>query len=136
MQASGGCLCQAIRYKFDAEPVAIINCHCRDCQHATGSGFATVFGVEEAAVTIQEEQTLGAYTVQGVSGKNVTRLFCQQCGSPLFTRAEGNPGFIWIKAGSLDDSSWVQPQATCFAADSEAWSPPLQHIPQFAGNPE
>jgi hypothetical protein len=29
---SGGCVCGAIRYECDADPVIMMNCHCRDCQ--------------------------------------------------------------------------------------------------------
>jgi Uncharacterized conserved protein len=35
----GGCLCGKIRYEFKQEDVISAgNCHCKDCQKATGSG--------------------------------------------------------------------------------------------------
>jgi hypothetical protein len=37
---SGGCACSAIRYECDADPVIMMNCHCRDCQKASGSAYA------------------------------------------------------------------------------------------------
>ena len=37
---TGGCSCGAIRYESNAEPIMMFKCHCRDCQQATGSGFA------------------------------------------------------------------------------------------------
>ena len=33
---TGGCACGTIRYEWSAEPVLAGNCHCRDCQRATG----------------------------------------------------------------------------------------------------
>ncbi len=39
---SGGCACGAIRYECSAEPLLSFNCHCRDCQRASGSAFASV----------------------------------------------------------------------------------------------
>ena len=53
---SGGCACGAIRYEFVGEPAAAINCHCRDCQRASGAGFAsaggTIAATGTAAITI------------------------------------------------------------------------------------
>ena len=36
----GGCACGAVRYECSAIPVAMVNCHCRDCQRAGGAGFS------------------------------------------------------------------------------------------------
>ena len=30
---AGGCVCGSVRFKCDAEPALIFNCHCKDCQH-------------------------------------------------------------------------------------------------------
>jgi hypothetical protein len=42
---AGGCACGAVRYETDATPVAMFNCHCRDCQRASGSGYAAILVV-------------------------------------------------------------------------------------------
>ena len=40
----GGCLCGKIRYEFKQEDVISAgNCHCKDCQKATGSGRLQLF---------------------------------------------------------------------------------------------
>jgi hypothetical protein len=38
---SGGCACGAVRYTGVREPIAMINCHCRDCQLSSGAPFAS-----------------------------------------------------------------------------------------------
>ena len=35
---TGGCACGAIRYEISAEPLAMIDCQCHDCQHTSGTG--------------------------------------------------------------------------------------------------
>ena len=38
---SGGCACGSIRYVCARAPVAMLNCHCRDCQRSSGAPFAS-----------------------------------------------------------------------------------------------
>ena len=38
----GGCLCGAVRYESEAEPVLTAVCHCRDCQKQTSSAFSVL----------------------------------------------------------------------------------------------
>ena len=93
---TGGCLCGVVRYRFTGEPVAAVHCHCRDCQRVTGSGFATVFGVESEALVIEGAETLGDFALQAHTGQTVTRQFCSHCGSALFTKADNNPGLLSV----------------------------------------
>ena len=37
---SGGCACGAVHYETTVDPVLMLNCHCRACQQAGGSGYA------------------------------------------------------------------------------------------------
>ena len=37
---SGSCLCGAVSYQASVEPHYQFNCHCRDCQKATGAAYA------------------------------------------------------------------------------------------------
>jgi hypothetical protein len=38
---SGGCACGSIRYVCARAPVAMLNCHCRDCQRSSGAPLFT-----------------------------------------------------------------------------------------------
>jgi hypothetical protein len=47
----GGCACGSIRYVCARAPVAMLNCHCRDCQRSSGAPFASGFIVLAAVVS-------------------------------------------------------------------------------------
>src|SRR4051794_19497324 len=49
---SGGCACGSVRYTGAREPVAMINCHCRDCQLSSGAPFASGIVVMTADLDI------------------------------------------------------------------------------------
>ena len=46
---TGGCLCGAIRYESAGEPQFALQCHCRDCQRASGSGYVAAVRMPSSA---------------------------------------------------------------------------------------
>ena len=132
---TGSCLCGAVSYAFDTEPVAAVHCHCTDCQKATGSGFATVFGLSMDDVALDGVSKLKYFTIKAPSGNSVSRAFCGECGSPMFTEAENNPGMLWIKAGSLDDSDWLAPTDACWTGSARSWAEANSALAHHQGNP-
>jgi hypothetical protein len=49
---SGGCACGSIRYVCSHGPVAMLNCHCLDCQRSSGAPFASGFIVRVSDIAI------------------------------------------------------------------------------------
>jgi hypothetical protein len=81
------------------------NCHCRDCQRASGSGYALALLVPTSAVSITGE--VKYYDVTGDSGSIVQRGFCPICGARLFGKPTEGAGIIDIMVGSLDDRAGI-----------------------------
>ncbi len=134
MEAAGGCLCGALRYRFDTEAViAVANCHCTDCQSATGSGMATIIILPTDALHFEGEPRL--YTVVGSAGSHVSRGFCDNCGSPVISFVEEDPSSRFIKAGSLDDASWVRVTTSFWVDSAQPWAAADTATKCFAGNP-
>lgn len=129
----GGCLCGSVRYSADAEPKFVGVCHCADCQHFTGSAFATVIGVPSSALKITG--ALKTYSKRGDSGKPIHRRFCPECGSGLMDEAEALPGIAMVNAGTLDDHSWVTPQSEIYCASAQSWVQLGGDHPHFAKMP-
>jgi hypothetical protein len=116
---SGGCACGAIRYECSAEPAFSWNCHCRDCQRASGGAFCPVLYVPRTALTVTGRSTY--YNVKAESGNTVSRGFCSQCGSPVFILAELVPDLQGLWAGSLDNPSLFQPQIHVWTDRAQPW---------------
>ena len=65
--------------------------------------------------------TPNAYEILGASGLSVSRRFCPRCGSTLFTDAKAFPGMTFIKGGSLDDPSRLQPTVHIWCDSAQPW---------------
>jgi hypothetical protein len=123
---SGGCACGSIRYVCSRAPIAMLNCHCRDCQRSSGAPFASGFIIQVSDTAITG--TPKTYSVRAGSGSLATRSFCSECGSPLFTRGEAAPGVMSIRFTTLDNPSKFQPMLDIwdylFSVPDSGRSPP------------
>src|SRR5680860_1585957 len=101
MTITGGCLCGAVRYSIEAEPLVVRTCWCTDCQKfAAGSATVNVVFPAEA-VSIAGK--LADYASMAASGNAMHRGFCPTCGTPVTTGSEARPHLIGIRGGTLDD---------------------------------
>ena len=130
---SGGCACGSIRYVCASAPIAMLNCHCRDCQRSSGAPFASgvIVLVSDTAIT----GTPKTYSVRAGSGSLATRSFCYNCGAPLFTHGEAAPEFMSIRFTSLDNQSEFQPMLDIWTSTAQSWvclSQEIPHYPQSA----
>ena len=116
---SGGCACGAIHYECNVDPVIMLNCHCRDCQQASGSAYAAIVAVPKTAVQMRGEPRY--YRIVGKAGKAVERGFCQTCGSQVTMKLERLPDVLGLQAGSLDDPSIYRPMMDVFTSSAQPW---------------
>src|SRR6188472_2426016 len=96
---TGRCLCGAVTYTVDAEPMVQAACHCTDCQRQTGNPFSVIVAVPRDAFSA-EGDTIASFTTVGEDhGGDTERSFCSACGSPLFSIAAVMPEAVFLKAG-------------------------------------
>ncbi len=128
----GKCLCEAVQYEWTGASASASYCHCPDCRKATGGPYTVGVGVRAEGLAISG-RTAG-YTKTADSGNQITREFCPECGSPLFTRAEVYPDMVWIKAGSLDEPELIKPTHHIWAGKAVPWAYLDESLPSFPGN--
>ncbi|MBV8739097.1 MAG: GFA family protein [Alphaproteobacteria bacterium] len=119
-----------MRYEYAGEVGPASYCHCADCRRATGSAFNV--GVKVSARQFRITQgDLKGFTKTGDSGNELTRHFCPECGSPLFTSSPRHPDFYFLKAGCLDDPGVVRTTHQSWVASRVDWAVISPDLPAF-----
>lgn len=131
---TGGCACGAIHYEISAEPLAMNDCQCRDCQRKSGTGHGSYLTFpSKEQVKLKGKAT--HWEVAGDNGNVKTRAFCPTCGSPVYMTFSYMPEFFTIHAGSLDDPSRYKPQLVTYAMRGLAWDHVDPDVPKFEKMP-
>lgn len=126
---TGGCLCGALRYSAEAEPLVMVACQCLDCQKDSGTGHACHVLFPRAAVTVTGAASF--WPMRGDSGTIKTRAFCPTCGTPVYGTFEAQPGLFAVRAASLDDPSLYQPKFVAYHSRAQAWDHLDPALPRF-----
>ena len=115
----------------------MLKCHCRDCQHITGGGFAAAVLDAGRGVSSLPAVNCAIISRPRLPADKHKRGFCPECGSRI-TGGEfegGESQFVGILAGTLDDPSWFQPQMDIFVSDAQPWDQMDPAIPKFEQYP-
>jgi hypothetical protein len=115
---TGGCQCGKIRYKITEAPQLVYTCHCTDCQRLTSSAFSLGLVVAETAFHRSGSEPRPLQRTAD-SGRVNTRLVCPECGSWIC----GMPrdGVVRVRAGTLDDTSWLRPTRHIWTRSKQPW---------------
>ena len=130
---TGGCLCGDVRFSCAAQPDYTFFCHCSDCQRTAGSPFSVELMVSSETFSVQGN--LQTYTTTGDSGNDVHRHFCPKCGSGVYLECDSDPGYVFIKAGALDDAGWLKPDMHIFTVAKQPWVSLADSLPKFERMP-
>ncbi|MGI9422598.1 MAG: GFA family protein [Hyphomicrobiaceae bacterium] len=131
--ASGQCLCGAVTYKINGEPIGAGQCHCKDCQRASGTGHMSLAFFKADDVDVQGETASFAVTAE--SGNTNTRHFCPKCGGRLFGENSARPGMLAVAIGSVDDNDWFEPQRIVYVKDKPQWDVTSTDVANFERMP-
>ena len=124
MKREGGCLCGAVRFKAEGEPINIRICHCRNCQKAMGSPFFARALFNPRALTVEGET--GRYP----SSDRVDRVFCKTCGTRLFSwRRNGTA--VGVALAVFDDRNAFTPTEHIWVSEKLSWVRVDDGLPQY-----
>ena len=130
MGRSGGCLCGAIRYEIPETSLMEAICHCKNCQKQAGSAFSTLAGIKKSDFKLTGEPKVYVDTDTD-SGASVERFFCSACGSPIYSALPSQPNVIYLKTGTLDDTSEFKPSIHVWASTRQNWVEIDPNVPQL-----
>lgn len=117
---AGGCLCGAVRYRLTAAPLLAYACHCHDCQTRSGAAFSLTLVVRTADVAVDGSAEIVRRTNR--SGREIEDSVCPACRTPTLSRAPVAPEYMSLRAGTLDDASWVVPIAQTWVESAIPWA--------------
>ena len=135
MKREGGCLCGAVRYESGGEPSFALQCHCRDCQRQSGASHVAAVRMPSAEFEIVKG-TPKEYASPADSGNVITRVFCGDCGTPLYIQVSTRPDVVGVRVCTFDDPSWFQPEANIFVKSAQPWDALDPAIPAFETYPD
>ena len=100
--ATGSCLCGAVKYQVIGALRPVVACHCRQCQKTSGHHVAATSAKRED-FELLEQRGLKWFA----SSTGIRRGFCQQCGGNLFWD-NAKLTTISIFAGTLNQPSGLR----------------------------
>jgi hypothetical protein len=125
----GGCSCGAVRYRLTSDPLVVHCCHCLNCQRQTGSAFVINLLIEADRVELLADppEPVGAPRDDG----SEQRIFrCPTCQVAVYSEY-GWPEVRFVRAGTLDDPSWVTPDVHIFTKSKVGWVALPESAPAF-----
>ena len=133
VRAEGGCLCGAVRFKVAGAPIRMAQCHCLDCQRASGTGHMSnaIFRVADVTLTGKT----ASFASSSDSGNVLTRHFCPTCGGRVFLYNKARPDMIVMAVGAFDDSSWFEPEVVLYTKSRPHWDLTTDAVPTFEAMP-
>lgn len=123
---SGGCLCGAVRYRVEKEPIWVGYCHCQSCRKNIGAPVAAFVGVNHGAFF-----DVSGERAEFVSSPGVKRGFCNQCGTPLTYQSDRWPSEIHIYISTLDHPNQFEPEFHVHCGEKIEWFETADKLERF-----
>ncbi|MBC2669436.1 GFA family protein [Novosphingobium piscinae] len=136
MAYTGRCACGATQLEITAEPVAVRQCWCRQCQQIAAGGPTNNAIFPADAVRI--EGALGHSQWRAASGNTLTFHFCPGCGTQVYGQSSARLHLKTVRLGMIDEPHGLRPEMIIWTDEAPAWAcldPQLEQWPQMPPAP-
>ena len=107
----GQCLCGEVQYQYHGEIEQSILCYCQHCQQAQCSIAGWNSPIDQTKFQfISGQDQLKEY----LHTPNKARVFCQNCGSPIYSYRTDLPNIIRLRLGSVTEGKLPAPKEEFF----------------------
>lgn len=128
----GACLCGTVRYEYIGKFGPFVFCHCSQCRKAQGTAFGANAPIDAADFKLLSGE--GALK-EFESSPGKKRVFCSNCGSPMFSRRDDAPQTLRLRMGTLETPIDDRPAAHIYVGSKANWYEIADQLPQFAELP-
>ena len=124
----GSCLCGVVTYEISGDIPDYGYCHCQSCRKASGTAYGANIGIPRSQLDLHDpNNTLKAYE----SSPGKFRVFCGECGSPIYAYLSASEDLVRIRLGSLDTPLNKHVKAHTFISDKADWELLEDRVPKF-----
>jgi hypothetical protein len=114
----GSCLCEEVKYEYDGSFNKVVVCHCNQCKRAQGTLFVTNAPIEWAKCKfINDSGSIKRY----FSSPNKKRVFCGNCGTPLYSQRTDMPQIIRLRLGTVTEGHIPKPHYEIYCESKSDW---------------
>ena len=117
----GGCICGKLRYRVTDAPLAVMMCHCRNCQQRNGSAFSLSMLTFRKDFAVVSGDSLWR-DLPGGSGHLHRQHICPECFTRTHTEMLAYPDIINVRPGTLDDPKIAAPVAQLWTSVAHPWA--------------
>jgi hypothetical protein len=131
---TGRCLCGAVSYRYEGDPITVGVCQCNRCQRQSGSAFLIGVIFPQDAVSIEGKLASYESTLDGEN--RLWRHFCPKCGSAVSITLDRYPEIRSIMGGTLDDKTRIKPTFSVWSSSGQSWFKMPDEVKCFDDYPE
>ncbi|WP_442767952.1 GFA family protein [Acinetobacter bohemicus] len=117
----GQCLCGLVTYRYYAEIEKTIICYCKHCQRAQGSLFGWNSPLDKSKFEISSGIK---FLKEYFHSPYKARVFCQECGSPIYSYRVDLPDVIRLRLGTVTSGQLPAPTEQAYLE----YKPSFLHI--------